>query len=69
LRGSPDEVRLELRDDGRGLPAAGPPRDGHYGLRWLRERVEALHGSVALDNVPPRGARLAVRLPLIPETA
>lgn len=69
LQGASGEVRLQLRDDGRGLPAGGPPRDGHYGLRWLRERVEALHGSVTLDNVPPRGAQLAVRLPLTPETA
>jgi two-component system sensor histidine kinase UhpB len=69
LHGASTEVRLDLRDDGIGLPAGGPPRDGHYGLRWLRERVEALHGSVTLDNVPPRGAQLAVRLPLTPETA
>jgi two-component system sensor histidine kinase UhpB len=69
LQGASTEVTLNLRDDGRGLPAGGLPRDGHYGLRWLRERVEALHGSVAIENVPPRGAQLTVRLPLSPETA
>lgn len=69
VQGSRSEVALTLRDDGRGLPEGGPARDGHYGLRWLRERVEALHGSVTLENVQPRGAQLAVRLPLIPETA
>ena len=67
--GSATEVTLTLRDDGRGLPAGGPPRDGHYGLRWLRERVEALRGSMTLDNVLPHGAQLAVRLPLTPENA
>ncbi len=67
LAGTADEVALLLRDDGRGLPEGGPPRDGHYGLRWLRERVEALRGSVTLENLPPRGAQLAVRLPLAPE--
>ena len=60
---------LTLRDDGRGLPAGEPPRDGHFGLRWLRERVEALRGTVALDNAAPRGVQLTVRLPLEPETA
>lgn len=69
IQGSPAEVALRLRDDGRGLPDGGLPLDGHYGLRWLRERVEALHGSVTIENAPPRGAQLAVRLPLEPETA
>lgn len=68
LAGTADEVALLLRDDGRGLPEGGPPRDGHYGLRWLRERVEALRGSVTLENLPPRGAQLAVRLPLASES-
>ena len=68
MAGTADEVALLLRDDGRGLPEGGPPRDGHYGLRWLRERVEALRGSVTLENLPPRGAQLAVRLPLAPES-
>lgn len=69
LAGSPGEVVLTLRDDGRGLPADGPPGDGHFGLRWLRERVEALRGTVTLDNALPRGVLLTVRLPLEPETA
>lgn len=68
LAGTSEEVALLLRDDGRGLPEGGPPRDGHYGLRWLRERVEALRGSVTLENLPPRGVQLAVRLPLAPES-
>ncbi|MFT3666117.1 HAMP domain-containing protein [Piscinibacter sp.] len=66
LAGTADEVTLLLRDDGRGLARsdAAPREGGHYGLRWLRERVVALHGSVALDDAAPRGAQLAVRLPL-----
>ncbi len=62
-------MTLVLSDDGRGLPDGGPPRDGHYGLRWLRQRVEALQGTVTLENQSPRGAQLAVRLPLNPENA
>jgi two-component system sensor histidine kinase UhpB len=69
LQGASAEVTLDLRDDGRGLPAGGVPHDGHYGLRWLRERVAALHGSVTIDNAAPRGVLLSVRLPLSPETA
>ncbi len=68
LAGTQDDVTLTLRDDGRGLPPEGLPTHGHYGLRWLSERVESLHGSVALEPALPRGAQLAVRLPLTPET-
>jgi two-component system sensor histidine kinase UhpB len=67
LAGSSAQVSLTLRDDGRGLPAQGLPRAGHYGLRWLTERVESLHGTVGLEPVEPRGAQLAVRVPLTPE--
>jgi two-component system sensor histidine kinase UhpB len=65
--GEPDEaarVELELRDDGRGLPPEGAARSGHYGLRWLNERVQSLHGTVQLESTPPRGACLRVSLPL-----
>ncbi|WP_341886724.1 ATP-binding protein [Variovorax sp. YR752] len=67
LAGAADSVHLSLRDDGRGLPPEGLPTSGHYGLRWLAERVESLHGSVALEPALPRGAQLAVRVPLTPE--
>lgn len=68
VAGSADAVRLTLSDDGVGLPAQGLPRSGHYGLRWLTERVESLHGTLALATVEPHGAQLAVHLPLNPES-
>ena len=59
-----DTVELELRDDGRGLPPEGAPRSGHYGLRWLGERVQGLNGTVQLQATAPQGVSLRVRLPL-----
>jgi two-component system sensor histidine kinase UhpB len=59
-------VNLELRDDGRGLPPEGAQRSGHYGLRWLTERVQGLNGSVQLQAASPRGVSLRVSLPLTP---
>jgi len=44
--------------------AARVARTGHFGLRWLRERVEALDGTLAIDNTPPRGAALRMTLPI-----
>ncbi|MBX3605262.1 MAG: HAMP domain-containing protein [Piscinibacter sp.] len=64
LHVGPGDVRLELRDDGSGLPAEGWQRPGHYGLRWLAERVETLHGELRIEPAAPRGVRLGVRVPL-----
>lgn len=66
-------LALSVRDDGCGLPAtpasddgrAAGPEGGHYGLRWLAERVESLGGCYTLRNEPPRGARLWVWLPTV----
>jgi two-component system sensor histidine kinase DesK len=56
--------RLEIHDDGRG----GHVVEGN-GLRGMRERVEALGGSVARDTT--RGTKLTIQLPVEPseETA
>ena len=49
--------RSRSLDDGRGLPPdARRSRSGHYGLRWLAERVEGLGGRFAIE---PRAARRA----------
>jgi two-component system, NarL family, sensor histidine kinase UhpB len=62
--GGADAVTLELVDDGRGLPPGGVPRDGHYGLRWLAERVQSLGGAFAIGPASPTGVKVQVRLPL-----
>jgi two-component system sensor histidine kinase UhpB len=67
LRGDEETVTLSLTDDGRGLPgpeAAGETGAGHYGLRWLAERIENLDGELRLEPASPSGAKLTVRLPL-----
>jgi two-component system, NarL family, sensor histidine kinase UhpB len=64
LRAEAGRVSLQLDDDGQGLPPEGVSRTGHYGLRWLAERVQALGGAMSLVPATPRGARLAVSIPL-----
>ncbi len=56
-------VRLRVTDDGRGLPAEGVLRPGHYGLRWLDERVQGLGGRLDIGPAQPRGVALEVQLP------
>jgi signal transduction histidine kinase len=58
---------LEVRDDGRGLPAGSEPRGferaGHMGLAGMRERIAALGGRLDLDSRPGDGVTLCVHLP------
>lgn len=68
LNGAPDATTLTLGDDGHGLADDWQQRPGHHGLRWLRERVEALGGTLELRagnaNAGARsGATLSVSLP------
>jgi two-component system sensor histidine kinase UhpB len=64
-------VTLTLTDNGRGLPSPDVVRDasaGHYGLRWLTERIDSLGGEVRLVPAAPHGAQLSVRLPVMAAT-
>lgn len=69
LHGSDSELSLTLVDDGRGLAPDWAQRAGHYGLRWLGERVQALHGKLDVEAVSPHGARLSLRVPLAGDAA
>lgn len=64
VSGATPQVGLRLQDDGRGLPAEPGPASGHHGLRWLAERVQALHGHFELGPAQPSGVVLSVVLPL-----
>jgi signal transduction histidine kinase len=56
----PDVVRLEVRDDGRGV---GDGAGSGFGLRGLSERVRMLGGTVAVEPGDGRGLTLRVELP------
>jgi signal transduction histidine kinase len=57
-----DGLRLTVEDDGAGL-AAGAPDGRGFGLVSMRERAEALGGTVEIVPAPERGVRVEVRLP------
>ena len=67
VQGQPAEVLLTLTDDGQGLAPDWAERTGHYGLRWLTERVQSLGGHFHLEAAAPRGVSLQVRIPLVRE--
>ena len=60
LQQSEQGCLLEVRDDGRGCLQQEGQREGE-GLRGMRERVEAIGGTVRRDD--SAGTRLMIRLP------
>ncbi|HKU30187.1 ATP-binding protein [Arthrobacter sp. NyZ413] len=66
----PGGVTLDVFDDGRGFdPAAIPPpsKQGGYGLRAMRQRVEQLGGVFSVESSPGEGTVVAAQLPVPPE--
>lgn len=62
-----NEVVLTVTDNGRGLPPGWSAEKGHYGLRWLAERLQGLGGRFSIapaSPTSPRGVQLQVHLPV-----
>ena len=63
----PDGIRFSVQDDGCGFDPQMAPRqdEGHFGLDGIRERLEHLDGSLAIDSKPGNGTyiRLTLRTP------
>ncbi len=64
-------LRMEIRDDGKGLPDEVLRNPRALGLLGMRERAEAWGGEVRFLSLPGEGTRVLVSLPLPPrgETA
>lgn len=61
-----DELLFSVRDNGRGFNPDDCPgvREGHFGLQGVRERIQQLDGSLAIESAPGRGTRSVVRIPI-----
>ncbi len=63
---SPQEVRLEICDDGIGFQMPRNPADfarqGHFGLLGIRERAELIGARLEVVSVPGNGTRITLRL-------
>jgi signal transduction histidine kinase len=59
-RGS--EVCLSIRDDGRGLPAAGAAGGG-MGMIGMRARARSVGGDLVVHSTPGAGVEIEVRVP------
>jgi signal transduction histidine kinase len=60
-----DVVMLDVHDDGVGFdPAGAAATDGGLGMRAMRERTEALGGTLAVESAPREGTTVAAEVPL-----
>jgi signal transduction histidine kinase len=58
--------RLVVRDDGQGIePAvlAASGKEGHYGLRGMRERASVMGGQLTVWSEPNIGTEVELRVP------
>ena len=68
-----DELTLEIRDDGKGLPvdATGGrvERRGAFGISGMRERIASLGGWMDITGAPGRGTTVMVGIPMKARTS
>jgi signal transduction histidine kinase len=64
----PDEVNVEVRDDGKGVEANGKPEPGHYGLTGMKERATAIGGTLEVTGTPGGGTTVRLKTPAPRET-
>jgi signal transduction histidine kinase len=60
------QVLLTIRDDGIGFDPDNVPRVGrqHFGLLVMRERLESLGGTLAVESAPGHGTTIRATLPV-----
>ena len=61
----PQELRLFVRDDGRGIDpeAARSAIDGHWGITGMRERAERIGGTLKIRSRSAAGTEVELRVP------
>jgi PAS domain S-box-containing protein len=54
---------LAVADDGHGFDQKDVPIDSHYGLRFMRERIESIHGDFNVRSEVGEGTRIEISVP------
>ena len=63
------ELKLRVRDNGRGFDPDDPRKPDSFGLVGLRERAYLLDGNIKVDAAPGKGVVIEVRIPFTPAQA
>jgi two-component system NarL family sensor kinase len=64
LHPSANEIRLSIRDDGRGFDRRRIGHGDHHGMIGMRERARLLGGQLRVASRPGRGTTVTARVPL-----
>jgi signal transduction histidine kinase len=57
------ELLLSIRDDGKGFNPDSVQYVNHYGLKFMKERVEMLDGKLSIHSVPNEGTTVSIHMP------
>jgi PAS domain S-box-containing protein len=68
LRVDQSTVRLQVRDDGKGMKEDDRAKRGSFGLIGMRERIYILGGDVVIESHLGAGTYVTVILPSVPDT-
>jgi two-component system sensor histidine kinase DegS len=60
-------VKLSVDDNGKGVDTEALDKESNLGLKFIKERVEMLGGTFALDSAPGLGTRLTLAIPVQPK--
>lgn len=66
IRYDQSQIRLRVRDDGKGIDPAvlgGDGRQGHYGLRGMRERAKLIGGNLTVWSDFDSGTEIELSIP------
>ena len=63
LHYEPDEIRLEINDDGTGFDPKQRPPAGHFGLTGMRERTNKISAEFTIESSSSTGTKVQLRLP------
>jgi signal transduction histidine kinase len=59
----PDDIVLELRDNGLGFDTSAPGPEGHFGMATMRQRAQVGGGGLEVESAPGQGTTITVRFP------
>jgi signal transduction histidine kinase len=67
----PKDVEVVVKDDGEGFDTGSHPgpRDGHFGLQGMRERMKRLSGALIITSTPGQGTCISATVPAAAEAA
>lgn len=57
-------IRMTIQDDGAGFDPTQAAGEGHFGLKFMRERADQLGGSLSVESAPEEGTRVILEIPV-----